>query len=143
MVSHGETYTSSPPAGGAVSPRLGQARFSVSAGDRFIAAPLLRSPQGEAKKFFSVLLSPFLFKKGAGFGAAPQKHNPYINPMIRQNSGFVARLPAFFDRCLTACRMPGGIRRKFRLPPPRQPLKRLRSRRYALHVRVSRRHFFE
>ena len=39
------TYTSSPPAGGAVSLRLGQARFSVSPGDRFIAAPLLRSPQ--------------------------------------------------------------------------------------------------
>ena len=38
-------YTSSPPAGGAVSLRLGQARFSVSPGDRFIAAPLLRSPQ--------------------------------------------------------------------------------------------------
>ena len=44
-----ETYTSSPPAGGAVSLRLGQARFSVSTGDRFIAAPLLRSPRGEAK----------------------------------------------------------------------------------------------
>ena len=43
------TYTSSPPAGGAVSLRLGQARFSVSPGDRFIAAPLLRSPQGEGK----------------------------------------------------------------------------------------------
>ena len=43
------TYTSSPPAGGAVSLRLGQARFSVSPGDRFIAAPLLRSPRGEAK----------------------------------------------------------------------------------------------
>ena len=40
-------YTSSPPAGGAVSLRLGQARFSVSTGDRFIAAPLLRSPRGE------------------------------------------------------------------------------------------------
>ena len=39
------TYTSSPPAGGAVSLRLGQARFSASPGDRFIAAPLLRSPQ--------------------------------------------------------------------------------------------------
>ena len=38
-------YTSSPPAGAAVSLRLGQARFSVSPGDRFIAAPLLRSPQ--------------------------------------------------------------------------------------------------
>ncbi len=34
----------------AVSLRLGQARFSVSPGDRFIAAPLLRSPQGEAKE---------------------------------------------------------------------------------------------
>ena len=43
-------YTSSPPAGGAVSLRLGQARFSVSTGDRFIAAPLLRSPRGEAKE---------------------------------------------------------------------------------------------
>ena len=39
------TYTSSPPAGGAVSLRLGQARFSVSPGDRFISAPLLRGPQ--------------------------------------------------------------------------------------------------
>ena len=51
-----ETYTSSPPAGGAVSLRLvavavpqAELRFSVSPGDRFIAAPLLRSPQGEAK----------------------------------------------------------------------------------------------
>ena len=50
------TYTSSPPAGGAVSLRLvsvavpqAELRFSVSPGDRFIAAPLLRSPQGEAK----------------------------------------------------------------------------------------------
>ena len=34
----------------AVSLRLGQARFSVSTGDRFIAAPLLRSPRGEAKE---------------------------------------------------------------------------------------------
>ena len=34
----------------AVSLRLGQARFSVSPGDRFIAAPLLRSPRGEAKE---------------------------------------------------------------------------------------------
>ena len=49
-------YTSSPPAGGAVSLRLvsvavpqAELRFSVSPGDRFIAAPLLRSPQGEAK----------------------------------------------------------------------------------------------
>ena len=45
-------YTSSPPAGGAVSLRLvavavpqAELRFSVSPGDRFIAAPLLRSPQ--------------------------------------------------------------------------------------------------
>ena len=51
------TYTSSPPAGGAVSLRLvsvavpqAELRFSVSPGDRFIAAPLLRSPQGEAKE---------------------------------------------------------------------------------------------
>ena len=85
----------------------------------------------------------FFSRKRRGLGQRPKKYNPYINPMIRQNSGFVARLPAFFDRCLTACRMPGGIRRNFRLPPPRQPLKRLRSRRYALHVRASRRHFFE
>ena len=49
-------YTSSPPAGGAVSLRFvsvavpqAELRFSVSPGDRFIAAPLLRSPQGEAK----------------------------------------------------------------------------------------------
>ena len=49
-------YTSSPPAGGAVSLRLvsvavpqAELRFSVSPGDRFSAAPLLRSPQGEAK----------------------------------------------------------------------------------------------
>ena len=50
------TYTSSPPAGGAVSLRLvsvavpqAELRFSVSPGDRFIAAPLLRSPRGEAR----------------------------------------------------------------------------------------------
>ena len=38
-------HLSAPPT--PVSLRLGQARFSVSPGDRFIAAPLLRSPQGE------------------------------------------------------------------------------------------------
>ena len=50
------TYTSSPPAGGDVSLRLvsvavpqAELRFSVSPEDRFIAAPLLRSPRGEAK----------------------------------------------------------------------------------------------
>ena len=43
------TYTSSPPAGGAVSLRLGQARVLVPTGNQFNTAPLLRSPQGEAK----------------------------------------------------------------------------------------------
>jgi len=42
-------YTSSPPAGGAVSLRLGQARVLVPTGNQFNTAPLLRSPQGEAK----------------------------------------------------------------------------------------------
>ena len=44
------TYTSSPPAGGAVSLRLGQARVLVPTGNQFNTAPLLRSPQGEAKE---------------------------------------------------------------------------------------------
>ena len=59
------TYTSSPPAGGAVSLRLvsvavpqAELRFSVSTGDRFIAAPLLRSPQGEAKVGIVPRVSP-------------------------------------------------------------------------------------
>ena len=38
-------YTSSPPAGGAVSLRLGQARVLVPTGNQFNTAPLLRSPQ--------------------------------------------------------------------------------------------------
>ena len=43
------TYTSSPPAGGAVSLRLGQAWLLTSPGGQFTTKPLLRSPQGEAK----------------------------------------------------------------------------------------------
>ena len=43
------TYTSSPPAGGAVSLRLGQARVLVPTGNQFNTAPLLRSPRGETK----------------------------------------------------------------------------------------------
>ena len=43
-------YTSSPPTGGAVSLRLGQARVLVPTGNQFNTAPLLRSPQGEAKE---------------------------------------------------------------------------------------------
>ena len=39
------TYTSSPPAGGAVSLQLGQARVLVPTGNQFNTAPLLRSPQ--------------------------------------------------------------------------------------------------
>ena len=105
--------------------------------------PCFAALKGKPNNSFQFFFPPFFSRKGQGLGRRPKKYNPYINPMIRQNSGFVARLPAFFDRCLTACRMPGGIRRIFRLPPPRQPLKRLRSRRYALHMRASRRHFFE
>ena len=42
-------YTSSPPAGGAVSLRLGQAWLLTSPGGQFTTKPLLRSPQGEVK----------------------------------------------------------------------------------------------
>ena len=49
-------YTSSPPAGGAVSLRLvsvavpqAELRFLTSPGGQFTTKPLLRSPQGEAK----------------------------------------------------------------------------------------------
>ena len=107
-------YTSSPPAGGAVSLRLmsvavpqAELRFSVSPGDRFIAAPLLRSPRGEAK---------------VGSCRAARRANRFCP----EYGNFLRCVPHLCRIPLPACPFPGGLGGRSRIEFIVSPLSRRR-----------------